>query len=121
MGAVTRRRETPPECANLRNPLEGDPAAVAEGEALYVEMCVACHGETGRGDGPAAQSLDPAPADFSDAAMTANMTDGYMYWRITEGGQMEPFHSAMPAFGDELTEDERWQLIAYLRTLDDGG
>lgn len=119
MGAGhTEHIETPPEYADLTNPLEGDAAAIAAGEQIYETSCAVCHGEEGRGDGPSAAGADPAPADFTDSAMMSNMTDGYMFWRITEGGQMEPFNSIMPPWKDVLSEDERWQVIAYIRSLE---
>jgi mono/diheme cytochrome c family protein len=43
-------------------------------------------------------------------------SDGYLYWTIAEGG--EPVGSAMPAFGDALSEDEIWQIVAYLRQME---
>lgn len=109
--------DPPPEYAGLTNPHEGDPQAIAAGEEIFQTNCASCHGEQGRGDGPAAQGLDPAPASLADQAMMHDLTDGFLFWRVTEGGLMEPFNSAMPAWGDILTEDERWQVISYIRTL----
>jgi mono/diheme cytochrome c family protein len=69
------------------------------------------------GDGAAAEGLDPKPAALSDADMLAELTDGYLFWRITEGGTMEPFNSAMPPWGAAFTEDQIWQLVSFIRTL----
>ena len=77
-----------------------------------------CHGETGLGDGVAAAGLNPAPPSI---AMTSQMLgDDYMFWRISEGGAMEPFNSAMPTWKAVLSEDQRWDVINYVRSLGAG-
>lgn len=111
--------DPPEEYQGLTNPLEGDSDAIAAGETIYTTNCATCHGESGQGDGPAAEGLDPKPADFTDQPMMMDLSDGYLFWRVTEGGAFEPFNSAMPAWGQALSEDERWQVISYIRTLDD--
>jgi cytochrome c553 len=109
--------EAPDEFADLTNPLSGDAEATTVGEALFQTNCATCHGETGEGDGPAAAGLDPAPASLADSAMMSDLTDGYLFWRISEGGAHDPFNSAMPAWQGTLSEDEIWQVISYVRTL----
>jgi hypothetical protein len=49
--------------------------------------------------------------------MMAEVGDDYLFWLISEGGMIEPFNSLMPAWKQVLGEEERWQVIAYLRTL----
>lgn len=119
MEAQHLHMDPPEEYQGLDNPLEGDADAIAAGEVIYTANCETCHGESGKGDGPAAEALDPQPADFTDQAMMMDMSDSYLFWRVTEGGAFEPFNSAMPPWGQALTEDERWQVISYIRTLDD--
>ena len=109
--------EVPEEYEGMTNPLAGDPEAVAAGAELFATNCATCHGETGNGDGPAAAALDPKPATLADPDMMAEMTDAYIFWRITEGGVDEPFNSAMPAWGSTFTTDQIWQLVSFLRTL----
>ncbi|MFQ5401307.1 MAG: c-type cytochrome [Anaerolineae bacterium] len=109
--------ETPDTFAGLTNPFAGDEAALATGQEIYATNCVPCHGETGEGDGPAAVGLDPKPADLADGMMISMAGDDYLFWRVTMGGAIEPFNSAMPAWADILTEDQRWQVISYLHTL----
>jgi mono/diheme cytochrome c family protein len=113
--------EAPHEYEDLVNPVDGDSAAVAAavaaGEALFLASCATCHGETGMGDGDAAAGLDPKPASLADAEMLAELSDGYLYWRIELGGAMEPFNSAMPAWGEAYSEDQIWQLVTFIRSL----
>jgi mono/diheme cytochrome c family protein len=49
--------------------------------------------------------------------MMAELSDGYLFWRASEGGTFEPFNSAMPPWKDVLSENERWQVITFLRSL----
>lgn len=109
--------DVPEDYEGMTNPYEGDADAIAAGAELFATNCATCHGETGEGDGPAAAGLDPKPATLSDPDMMANMTDAYIFWRITEGGVEEPFNSAMPAWGPSFTTDQIWQLVSFLRTL----
>ncbi len=109
----------PDEFASLTNPLSGNEAAIASGQEIFATNCVVCHGETGKGDGAAAVGLDPKPADLSDGMMLSRLSDGYLYWRVSKGGMIDPFNSAMPAWENSLTEEQRWQVISFIRTLAD--
>jgi len=95
----------------LRNPIPPTANSVALGARLYRENCAVCHGPEGRGDGPAAPSLVPRPADLTVHAPMH--TDGELFWWITNGLP----GTAMPAFRDRLTEPERWHIVNFLRTL----
>ncbi len=112
--------EPPDEFADLTNPFGNDPEAIAAGKETFNNLCVTCHGPEGRGDGPTAETLDPKPANLADPDMMGMLTDGYLFWRISKGGAMEPFNSAMIAWESSLTEDQRWELISYVRTLSGG-
>jgi hypothetical protein len=70
------------------------------------------------GDGPAAASLDPAPIAIAHTSQM--LGDDYLFWRVSEGGQGDPFNSAMPAWGAALSEEARWDLINYIRALGSG-
>ncbi len=107
--------EAPDEFASLTNPFAGDTDAIAEGQEIFVTNCVTCHGPEGAGDGDAAAGLDPKPANLGDTEMMSSLTDGYLFWRVSKGGAMEPFNSAMVAWEGSLTEEQRWQVISYVR------
>ena len=109
--------EAPDEFASLTNPYAGDTDAIAVGQEIFVTNCVTCHGPKGAGDGDASAGLDPKPANLGDNEMMSTLTDGYLFWRVSKGGAMEPFNSAMPSWEQGLTEEQRWQVISYVRTF----
>jgi mono/diheme cytochrome c family protein len=109
------RPEPPEEYNSLANPYAGDIDAETEGESLYLADCSSCHGPAGRGDGPAAGGLDPKPQNLAENQDF--LSDAYLYWRISEGGLMEPFYSVMPSWAGILNEEQIWQIISFLRTL----
>lgn len=116
MGEGEIERPAPPEdYTKAENPYEGDSEAISEGEMLFQQNCVSCHGTTGTGDGPAASALNPKPPDLG--LVQSTFSDGYLAWRITEGGLMEPFRSVMPAWKGIFVEDKVWKIVAYIRTL----
>ena len=94
------------------NPILPDVESIAIGQELFTENCVPCHGPEGRGDGPTAQSLSPPPADFA-AGHTATHTDGDLFFWILQGVE----GTAMPAFEAQLTEEQAWHLVNYVRRL----
>jgi putative copper resistance protein D len=86
--------------------------SVANGMLLYGESCAVCHGIAGYGDGPAAADLKPKPADLT-ARHAASHTVGDLYWWLSHGIK----ETAMPGFKESFSEDERWDLINFLRAL----
>ncbi len=82
------------------------------GRGLFATNCVTCHGMQGRGDGPVAATLNPRPANLADGHMITHR-DSDLYGFISNGIP----GSAMAAWQGQLTERERWDLVAYLRTL----
>jgi mono/diheme cytochrome c family protein len=108
----------PDEYAGLSNPVTADEASLQRGAQVYTTHCAACHGDGGMGDGPAGAGLDPAPAPIAHTSQM--MGDSYLFWRIREGGAMEPFNSAMPTWKGTLDEQARWDVINYVRALGSG-
>ncbi len=95
-----------------RSPLPYQAASIAKGIAFYAARCAVCHGRAGKGDGPGGAGLPKLPADLT-APHTGQHTAGDLFWWITRGIR----GSGMPAFGETLSEDERWDLINFLRAL----
>jgi mono/diheme cytochrome c family protein len=111
--------ETPPaDYANARSARWDDAAAIARGQQLYQTYCLMCHGADGKGTGPVAKGLPHPPADLTHHFHRApGDGDAYLFWRVSEGGQVEPFkssQSAMPAYKTVLSEDQRWDVLAYV-------
>ena len=96
------------------NPILPDLESVAQGKQLYEATCLTCHGEAGHGDGPTAASLSTQPVDFS-AGHTETHPDGDLFYWIREGIE----DTEMPAFGDQVTEEETWHLVNYIRRLNE--
>ncbi len=110
-----RRNGIPDRYQSMENPLEPTEGNVANGESVYQAQCAACHGESGRGDGPAGENLDPQPTNIARFAEMPMANDAYLYWTIAEGG--EPVGSAMPPYEDTLEAEQIWQVILYLRQM----
>ena len=107
----------------LRELETSDPQAfashVANGRTIYYENCVFCHGDNMGGDGIFAHAFNPIPANFNDATTIAMLQESYLFWRIAKGGpglpsESTPWASAMPAWEPMLTEEEIWEVIAFL-------
>jgi putative copper resistance protein D len=90
-------------------------ASIDKGRSLFAEHCASCHGQAGTGDGPAGAGLPRRPADLT-APHTGQHTAGDLYWWITRG--IPP--SGMPGFGAALSEEDRWDLINFVRALSAG-
>lgn len=75
-------------------------------------QCLACHGESGDGGGLAGKQLVPSPANLAFTRRLPLATDSFFFWTISEGG--ETIGSAMPAFGDQLSDEEIWQVTHYI-------
>lgn len=105
--------DVPAEYIDLVNATPADKDSLERGQMVFAAQCETCHGPTGMGDGPAGQALDPAPAPIAHTSQM--LSDGYLYWRISEGGHS--FGTAMPAWNESLSEQARWDLINYMRSL----
>jgi len=91
--------------AGLASPATAADGNVKTGKAVYNKHCVACHGKTGKGVGTL--------PDLSDARTLAGRSDAQLFEKITNGGR----GSGMPAWGGVLSEQQRWDVLAYLKTL----
>ena len=103
----------PAQASSTKSPLANDAATIKEGMTVYQSFCSPCHGNKGKGDGVAAAALTIKPADHTSAAML-NETDGSLFYKISEG------RTPMPQYKTALTETQRWELVAFIRTLNKG-
>lgn len=109
------RNGIPHEYRSLDNPLEPTERNLAAGERIYKTNCASCHGASGAGDGPAGKNLNPGPANIARLSRMPMARDSYLYWTIAEGGSV--VDSAMPAFGNVLSQEEMWQLVMYVQRM----
>jgi len=106
-----RQWKIPDEAKLRKNPIQSSPAALDAARAIYLDKCVQCHGETGKGDGPDAAMYYPSPASLIDAKRMSGVTDGELFYEISQG------RKPMPSFKKRLTEEQRWQLVLFVRSL----
>ncbi len=104
----------PPEMLAAANQQAGDP--IAAGKQIFMQICTPCHGQGGRGDGPASGSLDPKPRNLTDPAYMAQMNDRYMFELISRGGLAVGKSPLMPAQSALVAQDIN-NVIAYVKTL----
>ncbi len=100
----------PASANSLKNPLEKIAEASQKGKNIFNMQCFTCHGTDGKGDGPAAVSLHPKPANLTSSRVQ-HESDGAIFWKITNG------NSPMPSFKSALTKTQRWDLVEYIREL----
>ncbi len=103
--------DIPPPVENIENPVDDNDDARSQGERLYERECASCHGDSGQGDGPDASDLDDFPGDFTSDAF-AELPDGVIFFMTKEG------KDDMPAYDGDLTDQQIWQVIRYIRTLE---
>ena len=99
-------------------PIPSRPPSLARGGEVFRESCAACHGDSGRGDGPKARSLKgPPPPNLTDPAVMGGASLLEIYRRVAIGVP----GTAMPEFADEIPEADRWAVAAYVAALQYGG
>ena len=101
----------PEEVKKLKNPITPSELTLKAAKAIYIDECAQCHGEHGKGDGPEAMMHSPAPADLTDARQMNTVTDGEIFYQISEG------RKPMPSFKKRLTEEQRWGLVLFVRSF----
>lgn len=104
----------PPAASTKANPFAGNKSAIAKGREIFQTSCVVCHGNSGKGDGPAGAALKPPPADLGGQKVAAQ-SDGALLWKIAHG------RAPMPAFSEAFKKDDLWKVVSYIRTMSPGG
>jgi cytochrome c peroxidase len=105
------RSTAPPEARRLKSPISATAENAAASWPFYENLCSSCHGADGRARTAIAGKLPVRPTDLAGYLMES-MRDGEIYWVITNG-----IEKTMPAFGSQLDEIERWQIVQYVRQL----
>jgi mono/diheme cytochrome c family protein len=100
----------PARASAKKNPVAVNETSIALGKKIYERQCLACHGPKGKGDGPAAAHLEKRPGNLSSPKLW-EQSDGALFWKVNEG------HRPMPTFKNIMSDEERWPVINYIRTL----
>ena len=95
----------------VKNPTTDFDSSIKRGEGMFIKNCSKCHGLNGNGYGVVAHGFTTFPRQLWVWNNTGPETDGYLFWFITNG------RSDMPPWGLILSENERWDLINYIKTI----
>jgi len=106
-----REWKAPSSAAERKNPIPPDRKSRAAERDIYDRECASCHGAGGKGDGKDGRDLHTRPTDLSSSAV-AGQSDGALFWKVTTGRR------PMPGFRKDMTEEERWQVVNFIRTLE---
>lgn len=101
----------------LSLPILAQAGDAAAGKIKFQQMCAACHGPAGKGDGAAAAALNPKPRNFTDAAYMSKRTDVQLAAVIKNGGPANGLSPLMAPFGSSLSDADIANIVAYIRTL----
>ena len=109
--------EVPADAKSASNPVEADDDVMAGAKKAYKKKCKKCHGTKGNGKGPGAKDMDPLPPDWTTGI---KWTDGELHWMIMngcEGTEMKGWKAGSAKPGKEVTDEEAWGLVHYIRSL----
>ena len=106
------RWKAPNGAKELKNPVKSSQkaASIKRGAKIFKTRCMICHGAQGKGDGIGGKALSPKPQNLT-SGMVQSQTDGEIFWKITNG------RNDMIKWGPILTDEQRWDLVNYVRTL----
>ncbi|HCN83890.1 MAG TPA: cytochrome c class I [Sphingobacteriaceae bacterium] len=100
----------PASADTIKSPFPLDQAAETKGAELFELYCKPCHGGEGYGDGGMGATFQIPPANFHSKEVK-DQKNGVLFWKMTAG------RGNMPSFKEVLTNEQRWQLIAFIRVL----
>lgn len=100
-----------PEEAAKKNPIPSTPEGLAEVRKLFGYNCAMCHGKSGDGKGDLAADMKLELRDWRDPASLEKMTDGELFWIVTNG------KGKMPGEGDRSSEKIRWNFVNLVRSF----
>ncbi len=92
-------------------------AAADSAQANYKELCVKCHGVSGKGDGPEAKTLNPRPANYTDCKKMTVDSDDTLFKIIKNGSLSVGRSKEMPPWKEALGDDEIRDLVKYVRSF----
>ena len=105
--------QLPADAETKKSPLQVDAKVLATGKAVFKDKCVKCHGQGGLGDGPDADPEHREDMDLTNPKRADRNADGVVFYKVSNGRR----RPKMPAFKDELSEQQVWSVVAYVQTL----
>jgi len=93
----------------LANPVPASEESIARGKQFYTIFCVACHGDSGKGDGPVGKKFPVPPMDLTNHFIQNEAFDNWIFANITFGGRL------MPSYRNDLLPEERWDIVNYIK------
>jgi mono/diheme cytochrome c family protein len=94
----------------IKNPIPFTGDNILKGKKIFVQTCIPCHGDKGKGDGLASVALNPKPANLISAKVQAQK-DGAIFWKLSSG------RNAMASYAPLLSTEQKWLLINYIRFI----
>ena len=105
--------QLPADAETKKSPLQVDAKVLATGKAVFKDKCAKCHGQGGLGDGPDADPEHREDMDLTNPKRADRNADGVVFYKVSNGRRKPK----MPAFKDELSEQQVWSVVAYVQTL----
>ncbi len=116
-GKIVQQWQAPAEFASQTSPVKKKPNAVKIGQAYYEQVCSTCHGKEGLGNGELSKlGVDKGAKQATNLAsqvVQAN-TDGELFYKVSNA---RPPH---PKLQQRLTDEQRWYIVSFLRTMKPG-
>lgn len=113
LGGCGSAWNVPPDANTLKNPMPMNAETLMAAREVYVGNCQKCHGIRGDGKVPpgATYFYSTKPTNFTNARLVDSMSDGEIFWRMTNG------RKPMPAFKSKLSDEQRWELVNLIRVF----
>ncbi len=108
----------PADYLAMENPFDAedpDEDVIKRAKRLYKSKCKKCHGADGDGQGSAAEDIEIKPTDFTVAGYFDEKSDGQLYWILEKGSEGTEMEAYGPGTDTNLSEEEMWKLITYIR------
>lgn len=106
----------PKEYLDMKNPFTATPEVLEAGEKIYEKKCgKKCHGKKGDAKGSAVGEMEIKPKPFTDKAYMSKKSDGQLFWIAEKGSQNTDMDSFGPGSETNLSKDDLWKVIVYIR------
>ena len=95
------------------NPIKISVESIRRGEAVFAGYCSGCHGQRADGKGRQAMNLIPKPQNLTNAPFVKYLSDERIFSSVSGGVR----GTSMPAFEFQLSKNQRWDVINYIRSI----